>query len=627
MSIIDDLKERKVIRTAISYAVVAFIVMQIMEIVFPAFDFPQWTQQFVIILLFLGFPITVVISWIFDKSPQGITKTSSSPNQKSLTWIIGLITSVLTIIVYLSFNNLSFDDKNKSVDDLQKREHSIAVLPFNNFSKEQNDQFFSDGLTEDIITQLSKVNGLKVISRTSVMEYKETSKKLMEIAKELNVVNILEGSVRVVGDKIRINAQLIDAFTDEHIWAETYDRPAEDIFAVQTDVAKKIALVLKTEISPEEEKLISAKATLNVEAYNLFLQGKSEYYRYDVESMKKSIEQYKKAIKIDPTYALAYAEMGNSYGQLYFRDGFDENIKELALSYIDKALSFDEKIDVAYKAKALVHDWSGELLDGIKNNQIALSINRNNVEALTNLSSSYGEIGDIKGSIEGTSRALELSPSNPIVRFYHYQNLDIIGRENEALETLKIGLEKSPNNFVCMNAYVMHYSLKKDQKNARENLDKLINSRKEDNRINRSALLYNYVFGNINEAISAYEKINNPNHFHNVSASYLYRKTGNLKKSNNLIKEVESFHLNRYQNGKGGKFSTNILSRINAIKGNKNSSIDWMRKSIDLGERDFKVFQSYPEFNNIKNEVRYLQLLDRIEDLVEIEKMKIQNNI
>ena len=378
MSIINDLKERKVIRTAISYAVVAFVIMQIMEIVFPAFDFPQWTQQFVIILLFLGFPIAIVISWIFDKNPDGISKTSSNPKQKSLTWKIGLASSVFALILYFSFDNLFFNNETDA-SNTQKRENSIAVLPFNNFSKEQNDQFFSDGLTEDIITQLSKIKGLKVISRTSVMEYKETSKKLMDIAKELNVVNILEGSVRVVGDKIRINAQLIDAFTDEHIWAETYDRPAEDIFAVQTDVAKKIALVLETEISPEEEKSITTKATLNVEAYNLFLKGKSEYYNYDVESMKRSIENYKKAIKIDPTYALAYAEMANSYGQLYFRDGFDENIKDLALSYVDKALSFDENIDVAYKAKALTLSWSGEVLEAIKNNQIAYSINPNNM--------------------------------------------------------------------------------------------------------------------------------------------------------------------------------------------------------------------------------------------------------
>ena len=626
MSIINDLKERKVIRTAISYAVVAFVIMQIMEIVFPAFDFPQWTQQFVIILLFLGFPIAIVISWIFDKNPDGISKTSSNPKQKSLTWKIGLASSVFALILYFSFDNLFFNNET-DVTNTQKRENSIAVLPFNNFSKEQNDQFFSDGLTEDIITQLSKIKGLKVISRTSVMEYKETSKKLMDIAEELNVVNILEGSVRVVGDKIRINAQLIDAFTDEHIWAETYDRPAEDIFAVQTDVAKQIALVLETEISPEEEKLITTKATLNVEAYNLFLKGKSEYYNYDVESMKRSIENYKKAIKIDPTYALAYAEMGNSYAQLYFRDGFDQNIKDLALSYINKALSFDEKIDVAYKAKALTHDWSGELLEGIKNNQIAISINPNNMEALTNLASSYGEMGDIKSALKGINKALELSPANSVVRFYHYQNLDKIGKENEALETLKIGLEKDPNNFSNMNALVVHYSFKKDQKNALLNLNKLKTARKEDNRINRSELLFNYIFGNAKDGIDAYKKINKPGHFQKVMALYLYKELGNKKRSDELIKELETFHLNRYNDKKGGNFSTTFLSRINAVKGDVTSSLEWMRKSIDMGERSYKSFQAFPEFNKIRKDSRFLELLDRMEDLVQIERMKIQNNI
>lgn len=626
MSIINDLKERKVIRTAISYAVVAFVIMQIMEIVFPAFDFPQWTQQFVIILLFLGFPIAIVISWIFDKNPDGISKTSSNPKQKSLTWKIGLASSVFALILYFSFDNLFF---NNDIDgtNIQKRENSIAVLPFNNFSKEQNDQFFSDGLTEDIITQLSKIKGLKVISRTSVMEYKETSKKLMDIAKELNVVNILEGSVRVVGDKIRINAQLIDAFTDEHIWAETYDRPAEDIFAVQTDVAKKIALVLETEISPEEEKSITTKATLNVEAYNLFLKGKSEYYNYDVESMKRSIENYKKAIKIDPTYALAYAEMGNSYAQLFFRDGFDQNIKELALSYIDKALSFDENIDVAYKAKALTHDWSGELLEGIKNNQIAYSINPNNMEALVNLASSYGDMGDIKGALEAIDAAIEVSPSSSMIRFYHYQNLDRLGRDDEALETLKIGLEKDPNNFINMHALVMHYSFKKDKENALLNLNNLKTARKDDNRTNRSELLFNYIFRNVKDGIDAYNRLNKPTHFSKILAMYLFKESGNKNKSDELMKELESFHLKRYNEKKGGNFSTTILSRLYAIKGDTDSSLDWMRKSIDMGERNYKSFQAFPEFNKIRKDSRFLELLDRMEDLVQIERMKIQNNI
>jgi TolB-like protein/Tfp pilus assembly protein PilF len=626
MSIINDLKERKVIRTAISYAVVAFVIMQIMEIVFPAFDFPQWTQQFVIILLFLGFPIAIVISWIFDKNPAGISKTSSNPKQKSLTWKIALASSVFALILYFSFDKLFFNNET-NVTNTQKRENSIAVLPFNNFSKEQNDQFFSDGLTEDIITQLSKINGLKVISRTSVMEYKETSKKLMDIAKELNVVNILEGSVRVVGDKIRINAQLIDAFTDDHIWAETYDRPAEDIFAVQTDVAKKIALVLETEISPEEEKLITTKATLNVEAYNLFLKGKSEYYNYDVESMKRSIENYKKAIKIDPSYALAYAEMGNSYGQLYFRDGFDQNIKDLALSYVDKALSFDENIDVAYKAKALTLSWSGEILEAIKNNQIAISINPNNMEALTNLASSYGDMGDIKAALEGINKALELSPSNTVVRFYHYQNLYRLGKDDEALESLRIGLEKAPNSFQIMNALIMHYSFKKDQKNALLNLNTLKTIRKGDNRTNRPELFYNYIFGNAKVGIDAYERINKPNHQSKILALYLYKELGNKNKSDELIKELENFHLNQYNEKKGGNFSTTILSRLYAIKGDTDSSLDWMRKSIDMGVRNYKSFQAYPEFNKIRRDSRFLELLDRMEDLVQIERMKIQNNI
>jgi tetratricopeptide (TPR) repeat protein len=249
------------------------------------------------------------------------------------------------------------------------------------------------------------------------------------------------------------------------------------------------------------------------------------------------------------------------------------------------------------------------------------------MEALGNLASSYGDMGDIKAALEGIDITLEINPSNSMMRFYRFQNLDRLGKEDEALESLRIGLEKDPNNFLNMHALVMYYSFKKDQKNALLNLNKLKTARKEDNRINRSELLFNYIFGNAQVGIDAYQKLKNPRNQEKIIALYLHKKLGNKNKSDELIEELETFHLDQYNDNKGGKYATNILSRINAVKGEVTSSLEWMRKSINLGERSYKSFQAFPEFKKMRKDPRFLELLDRMEDLVQIERMKIQNNI
>ncbi|SVD38611.1 uncharacterized protein METZ01_LOCUS391465, partial [marine metagenome] len=265
--------------------------------------------------------------------------------------------------------------------------------------------------TEDIITQLSKIKQLKVISRTSVMEYKSTTKKMKEIAQELGVENILEGSVRKVGDEIRINAQLIDARTDEHLWAETYDRPARDIFAVQTDVAKNIATVLRGQITSEEEKSISKVPTQNIEAYNMYLRGKQEYYKYETEDFKKSVDFYKQAVKLDSFFALAHAEMANSYVQIFQVTG-DNLYKKLAEEALSKAMSIDSNISVAYKAKAYIFGYEGRELDAVRSFLRAIEINQGFDEAIGGLGLAYNRLGDFSSALTRSQQFYEISPKN-----------------------------------------------------------------------------------------------------------------------------------------------------------------------------------------------------------------------
>ncbi|HJM10818.1 MAG TPA: tetratricopeptide repeat protein, partial [Candidatus Marinimicrobia bacterium] len=375
-SIIDELKDRKVIRTVVSYAVVAFVIMQLVEIIFPIFDFPKWTAQFVIILLTLGLPAIVVFSWIFDRTPEGFVKavsTSSSVNKteddtrpfyakKQNAFLVAGVVGGLAI-------GWLVPRGDREAERIAER--SIAVLPFDNLSDSKEDEYFSDGITEEIITQLSKVSELLVISRTSVLQYKGTTKTIREIGEELGVAAILEGSVRRDGDNLRITGQLIDTDNDQHLWADTYDRRMENIFQIQTDVATRIAEALDARISRLEKRSMATVPTQNVEAYTLYLKGKTEYFNYTYEGFEKSIDYYKQALKLDPSYALAYSGMGDSYGQM-FLDNQDELYSELSIQSSEKALSINKDLAEGYKARALISSYLGRISEAIDMNKRAI---------------------------------------------------------------------------------------------------------------------------------------------------------------------------------------------------------------------------------------------------------------
>jgi serine/threonine-protein kinase len=250
----------------------------------------------------------------------------------------------------------------------QPRSPSVAVLPFLNLSADPENEFFADGITEDVIAQLSKIRSLKVISRTSVMQFKKREQSLREIGATLQVATLLEGSVRRAGDRVRIVAQLIDAGADQHLWAETYDRRLTDIFAIQTDVALQIASALEAELSPDERTRIRRKPTSDVHAYQLYLQGRHCYSRYTAESIRKAIEYFRKAIAVDPDYALAHTGVALAHAELAAGEGGVALRPDLAYleakQAITRALALDGQLGEAHSVLALLKftrdfDWDG----------------------------------------------------------------------------------------------------------------------------------------------------------------------------------------------------------------------------------------------------------------------------
>src|SRR5678810_1072817 len=304
----EEVKRRKVYRVAVAYVIAAGGVIQLASAAFPAWDLPNWALRLVIVVLLMGFPIALILAWAYDITAQGVraTPTLAVPGSHRRRNIIMLVATGVIISAAAGFFLLPRVSAHK-VDK------SIAVLPFENLSDEKENAYFADGIQDDLLTNLSKIGDLKVISRTSVMPYRGKASNLREIGKALGVATILEGSVRRIGNRVRVNVQLINADTDEHLWAEDYDRDLIDVFAIQTDLAQQIVRELQAKLSPLERAQIERRPTENGEAYLAFVQAHNLSHAIKKKKKLKQSEQlYQRAIDLDPNFALAIAR----YSQL-----------------------------------------------------------------------------------------------------------------------------------------------------------------------------------------------------------------------------------------------------------------------------------------------------------------------
>src|SRR6476660_2972194 len=309
----EEVQRRKVYRIAAAYIIAAGFLIQIASATFPAWDLPNWSLRLVIVPLLIGFPIALILAWAYDGTPQGIQVAPKVPGTHRRRNLIMLIAIGVIVSATAGFFLLPRASAHKI-------EKSIAVLPFENLSDEKENSYFADGMQDDILTNLSKIGDLKVISRTSVNSYRgNDTRSAREIGKALGVATLLEGSVRRIGNRVRVNVQLINADNDEHIWAEDYDRDLTDVFAIQTDLAQKIASALQAKLSPNEKARLDNRPTQNPDAYLLFVQAHDYANRPDMfrDTLLKAEQLFEQAIKLDPKFAAAVAGLSLAESWLY----------------------------------------------------------------------------------------------------------------------------------------------------------------------------------------------------------------------------------------------------------------------------------------------------------------------
>jgi len=308
----EELQRRKVYRVAAGYIVAAGFLIQIASAAFPAWELPNWSLRLVIVLLLIGFPIALILAWAYDITPQGIQGT---PTPSGVHWRRNLILLIAFAVVISAF--AGFFLLPRAVR--QKIDKSVAVLPFQNLSSDPDNAYFAEGIQDEILTRLTKIADLKVISRTSTQGYQSEAGNLAEIARQLGVANILEGSVQKAGNQVRVNVHLVNVQTGSQLWADTYDRKLSDIFSVETEIAKGIAESLQAKLTGREENALAARPTNNPQAYDAYLRGLAFEARsnYSSDALFKAIEFYDLAVRLDPNFAIAWARLSGVHALLY----------------------------------------------------------------------------------------------------------------------------------------------------------------------------------------------------------------------------------------------------------------------------------------------------------------------
>jgi TolB-like protein len=463
---VEELKNRRVYRVALAYIVAGSALVQVVGTVLPMFHAPDWAQQVFVILIALGFPMALVLGWSFDveagtikKARPGRGRTAVANRRRA--WIVaavGLLIAMCGIGVYWFWHPGTTDLRLEPAGIVPIAEKSIAVLPFGNLSDEKQNSFFAEGVQDEILTNLAKVADLKVISRTSVMQYKTgIERNVREIAKALGVAHVVEGTVQRADGRVRVSAQLIDARTDTHVWAEQYDRNLADVFAIETELAEKIVAQLKSKLSPNEKAAIEEKPTDDLAAHDLYIRAKtlietSVFSTPQQESLSEAIRLLDQAIERDPGFALAYYQLAQAHDLLYFiaidhtaarlakadaalqslirlRPNSGEAHLGLARHFYWGYLAYDRaREELTLAQKSLPNDpvpfqllgyidrRQGRWEESAKNLERAIELDPRNPVFLQQISRSYHCLRRYADVARALDRALALTPTDPSLR-------------------------------------------------------------------------------------------------------------------------------------------------------------------------------------------------------------------
>jgi adenylate cyclase len=625
-----ELKRRRVYRVAAVYVVVAWILLQLGNIVVEPLRLPEWTMPLLIVLLAVGFPVAVVLAWAFDITPQGVRRTAPlSPKSEApsgsapakvqkAAWIgLGMLIAVLAIGTY-AFLHESGPDGSPATGDEGTR-LSLAVLPFTNTSPDADNEFFADGVMEDILSHLALVPDFTVVSRTTVMRYKGSPLSVPEIAGELGVRYLLEGSVRRAGNQVRINAQLVDGRTDQPLWVETYDRSLEDIFAVQTEIATAIAGALEAELSRGVASRIERPPTNDLEAYDLFLRGREDVYLYTREGAARAIEALRQALERDPDFALARAWLGRAYAIYGYNYAQGVHWGDSALVHARRAVSDQPDLAPAHTALGTALAVMGRHSEAESSLERAVELNPNDWAAIANLGLVYGQRGRHDQAILLTLSSLEREPARSHVPHAnlggYYSSLELLDR---AEASLRRALDLAPEYDSAL--YLMAY-LQLAQGRRDEAL--VYAGRLADRAPNElgAAFSAGSIYAVVRDAERAarilapvFERSPTAVNHQLVGAPFAWalKELGRSQEAEEVLDATEALALEAMASGNERGVYPYTLAVIHALKQERDPALRWLTEAVDRGWISLPPLRFEPAFDGLRDDPRFQAQVARV---------------
>lgn len=569
----DQVKERKLRKRLAIYVSTALSILGVSNLFRTVYQLPTTFFNIILILLVCGLPTALLIAWYHGgRERQKIRKREI------------VFHSLIAIMAGFLIFKAIYQPPRPQLAPLRDVK-SIAVLPFVNLSDNKEDEYFSDGMTEDILLHLSKIGDLRVISRTSAMKYKGSNKSIREIADELGVAAILEGSVRRAGSRIRIVGQLIDAQADEYLWAETYDREFQDVFAIQTEVAQTIAGALRAKLSPREQERINKRATTNLEAYAYYLRGRDYYNRVTREDNEKAIELFRKAAALDSTYALAVAGIADAYAQRFQRYGFEERWVDSSIALSQHAITLDPEIPEPYKSLALAYYQREWYRKAMEQNRKAIELNPNFAVVYSNM----GEILDWTGrhdeALELIKKAMKLQPGRASDHLKLGAVYFSLGMDSSALAHILKSMELQPSYTTAYANLSEVYLLRGDAAKARSLLDSVMALYPDDFVLKFAAAnveLHNHRY---ESARDYYLQVYNgwPEYFGvHAPLGFTLLKTGRAAEGNKMLDLCVETIMKSIESGSEEGYRRYDLARVAAIRGDTTAALQWLARALEM---------------------------------------------
>jgi adenylate cyclase len=572
-----ELKRRNVYRVAIAYGVVAWLLMQVASQIFPFFEIPNWAVRLVVLLLVIGFPVAMILAWAFELTPEGLKRTEVADelprkSARSRAWIYIVIVAGAISVGLFFFGRYTATSKQSGLTEVPAK--SIAVLPFVNMSADKNDEYLSDGISEELITALSKITGLQVKARTSSFAFKGKNEDIQKIGELLHVSHLVEGSVAKAGNRLRISAQLIQASDGNHLWSDTYDREMQDIFAVRSDVAQQVVQALQVKLGVEATRALTQKPTENLKAFQYYMQGRASTQRRTRDDLLAAIRYYQKAIEEDPNYALAYAGLADAYGTLGF------------YGYITPIEARRKQEEAARKA---------------------LALDENLAEAHAALGAAYMAFAPSDFSLGDRElrHAIELSPSLALAHSYLGNSLVRQGRVDKGLEEYLRARELDPLSSSIARNVAMPYYLKRDYVRA---LDLLRQANELGPAFTSTWEIGVYIQNKLlDETLAELEKAKGERKNDSIliyDTGMVYAAQGKRAEALQIIKELEEIS--------GTNLSqAHWIAKIYATLNEKEMAFSWLERGLAT-EAIGVFYKDEPVWDPIRSDSRFNDLLRRM---------------